>query len=79
MEKQLFHIIAVAFYLFACVWTLACSTIFHTCYCHSQTALYRFTILDYSGISMLVIGAQWPMVYFTFADHAQHLSIIYYL
>eukprot|EP01100_Stratorugosa_tubuloviscum_P001509 TRINITY_DN1334_c0_g1_i1.p1 TRINITY_DN1334_c0_g1~~TRINITY_DN1334_c0_g1_i1.p1 ORF type:complete len:386 (-),score=135.80 TRINITY_DN1334_c0_g1_i1:15-1172(-) len=45
---------------------LACSTIFHTCNCMSKSAFSCTAKLDYSGISALIVGSYYPLLYYVF-------------
>jgi len=45
---------------------LACSTLFHTFFCHSPGALQFLGRLDYSGIAVLIAGSFVPAVYYGF-------------
>ncbi|XP_071964890.1 adiponectin receptor protein-like isoform X2 [Antedon mediterranea] len=55
----------VAFFISAIV-CMGFSWIFHTCYCHSLEAAKLFSKLDYSGITVLIVGSFIPWLYFGF-------------
>ena len=49
---------------FACaVTTMVCSAVFHLFNCTSPGAYKRLATLDYSGISLLIVGSYLPLVY----------------
>ncbi|XP_019624702.1 PREDICTED: uncharacterized protein LOC109470244 isoform X5 [Branchiostoma belcheri] len=54
-----------AFFLGA-VLCLGFSWIFHTVYCHSERAAKIFGRLDYSGISLMIMGSFVPWLYYTY-------------
>ncbi len=45
---------------------LACSTLFHTVCCHSETVSTLFSRLDYAGIAFLIVGSTIPWLYYGF-------------
>ncbi|XP_071794199.1 adiponectin receptor protein 1-like [Asterias amurensis] len=45
------------------------SWVFHTVYCHSSQTSLIFSKLDYSGISLLIVGSFIPWLYFGFYCH----------
>ncbi|KGG52185.1 adiponectin receptor 1b [Mitosporidium daphniae] len=48
----------VTIFLVSAIKCLLCSTIFHTFSCHSHSSVYDIVaILDYSGISLLILGS----------------------
>lgn len=52
---------------FACaVTTMICSAVFHLFNCTSPGAYKRLATLDYSGISLLIVGSYLPLVYWGF-------------
>ncbi|XP_033108764.1 adiponectin receptor protein-like isoform X2 [Anneissia japonica] len=55
----------MAFFIGAIV-CMGFSWIFHTCYCHSREAAQLFSKLDYSGITILIVGSFVPWLYFGF-------------
>ena len=64
-----FHVtskIMLCVYLFGSGDVLLCSAIFHTFLCHSKDSYCRFSKLDYTGISLTILGSQWALMEFTF-------------
>jgi len=45
------------------------STIFHTFNCHSPDALKWLARLDYTGISLMIVGSYFPPLYYGFGCH----------
>jgi adiponectin receptor len=58
--------IVFSFFFVGAVICLGCSFLFHTVSCHSQFVLKFFRKLDYTGISLLIIGSFIPWLYYGF-------------
>ncbi|TKR64580.1 hypothetical protein L596_025087 [Steinernema carpocapsae] len=72
MEKLVF----TAFFIGA-VTCLAMSFIFHTVACHSVAVTKLFSKLDYTGITLLIIGSFIPWLYFAF--YCRRLPMLIYM
>lgn len=48
---------------------LTCSTIFHLMFVYSRRAYTLLSRLDYAGISILIAGSFYPMIYYSFYCH----------
>ncbi|XP_022106190.1 adiponectin receptor protein 1-like isoform X2 [Acanthaster planci] len=64
-EKWEKIVVYMAFFTGA-VLCLFFSWVFHTVYCHSSKTSLLFSKLDYSGISLLIVGSFIPWLYFGF-------------
>ena len=53
--------------MFAAVFCLGCSALFHLVYVKSPKFQSIFSRLDYGGISMLILGSVIPIIYYSFA------------
>ena len=53
-------------FLFGAAFCLSCSSIFHLFCCHSEKTSSLLNRLDYSGISILIMGSCYPPYYYLF-------------
>ncbi|VTJ82072.1 Hypothetical predicted protein [Marmota monax] len=58
--------VAFGIFFFGSVLCLSFSWLFHTVYCHSEKVSGIFSILDYSGIALLIMGSFVPWRYYSF-------------
>ncbi|XP_070543572.1 adiponectin receptor protein 1-like isoform X2 [Ptychodera flava] len=66
----------MAFFLGA-ILCLGLSFVFHTVYCHSKSVSRLFSKLDYSGISLLIVGSFIPWLYYSF--YCEHVARYAYI
>jgi len=63
---QLQDKIIFSFFLVGAVLCLGMSAVFHTVSCHSKAIVHLFSRLDYTGISLLIVGSFIPWIYYGF-------------
>jgi adiponectin receptor len=72
LDKMIF-----SFFFLGAVCCLGLSCSFHTVQCHSVSVGKLFSKLDYSGITMLIVGSFIPWIYYGF--YCRTLPMIFYI
>jgi len=67
--------VVFSFFFFGAVFCLGFSFSFHTVQCHSVNVGKLFSKLDYSGITMLIVGSFVPWIYYGFYCRAVAMTI----
>ena len=66
-------------YIASAMICLMCSSIFHLFSAHSLKMNLCMSRLDYAGISILVAGSFYPMIYYTFYCYPRKIYLVYYM
>ena len=61
------------FNIIAAFFCLGCSAAFHLLYVKSETVSKILSRLDYGGISILILGSAFPIIFYSFACQPAHL------
>jgi len=69
------HTFVPCIYLFCAAYGLFASCVFHWFNCINSTYHVHLRTLDFGGIAMNILGASWPIAYYTFYCHSTSLYI----
>jgi adiponectin receptor len=62
-------------FMVSAVICLTCSAMFHLLFVHSRPAYFFLSRLDYAGITILIAGSFYPMIYYSFYCHPWLLRV----
>uniref|UniRef100_K3XC53 Adiponectin receptor protein n=1 Tax=Globisporangium ultimum (strain ATCC 200006 / CBS 805.95 / DAOM BR144) TaxID=431595 RepID=K3XC53_GLOUD len=62
-------------FMVSAVICLTCSAMFHLLFVHSKPAYFFLSRLDYAGITILIAGSFYPMIYYSFYCHPWLLRV----
>ncbi|RHW69602.1 adiponectin receptor protein 1 [Trypanosoma brucei equiperdum] len=75
-REYVWHCVVYGGFSFACLMCMLCSTVYHLFMCHENEAVSLFVeLVDYHGISVLIVASYIPLLYIGFACKPYYRAI----